>query len=124
MVMLIWCCALLLVGGWSLLAWGLHAVLAAGPGWLEALPGWLDRLPLAALIDPWWPGWQPFVQASAAVLQTVLGWLGGAAQVLVWVLWGLATAGTLALAAVLGWAVRRFAAPRQATAAAGSPTAA
>jgi len=117
MVLLIWICALLLCLCGSLAAWGVHALLTAGPGWLELLPAWLDGLPGLAVLDAWVPGWRPLLLAAAAALELALSWLGAAALVLVWGLWVLGSASVLALAGGLAWAVRRATVPRAAAAA-------
>ena len=106
---LIWLLALLVLGTWSLLGWGAHALLTHGPAWLDGLPDWAASLPGGGLLETWWPDWQAAAAALATVVASVTGWLGAAGSVLVWAVWGVGTLVVLALAALLSWAVHRFA---------------
>lgn len=96
----IWIITFLLIGLWSLLAWGTHALLSLAPALSGPVAPLLDKLPGAPWLDTWVPGWRELTVAMAELTQTVLGWLGGAAPVLVWVLWGVGVAG-LVLCALL-----------------------
>ncbi|MBL8305579.1 MAG: hypothetical protein JNM33_02700 [Rubrivivax sp.] len=111
MKILIWLLALLLIGTWTLLGWGAHALLTHGPAWLDGLPDWAASLPGIGVLEAWWPDWQAAAAAVATVFTTLTGWLGAAGSVLVWAVWGLGTLLVLALAALLSWAVKRFAPP-------------
>ncbi len=97
MIIALWMLALFLLGLWSFAAWGLHAVLTIDPTKLSDLKPLIDQIPYGDLIDQWIPGWQDLLRASVDLCQWVLGWVGGAAPIIVWVVWGL---GTLAVLAV------------------------
>ena len=100
----IWMIAALLVGLWSLLAYGVGTLAGLAAG-LSGLPAdWyalLDRIPGAAWMGDWLPGWREAVVAAAQVIGMALGWLGGALPVIVWVVWGLGTLGLVLCAALL-----------------------
>jgi len=108
MLILIWVLTLLLLALWSLAGWGLHTLLALGPGWLDQLPAWISRLPYPALLERWLPDWQQLLIELAGLAQTALSWLGAAGSVLVWVLWAAGAAGLLLLALLMSWAVRKL----------------
>jgi hypothetical protein len=97
----IWIIAALLLGLWSLLTWGVLTVLGLDPGWVQNAKPLIEQIPYAALIDQWIPGWQPLLLALLDLTHTLLGWLGGAGTVVVWVLWALGAAGLLLLGVVL-----------------------
>lgn len=113
MQLAIWIVAALLVGLWSLLAYGVGTLagLAAGLSGLTA--DWnplLDRIPGAAWMGDWLPGWREAVVSAAQNIGGALGWLGGALPVIVWVVWGLGTVVLLLCAALVSgiaaWARR------------------
>lgn len=79
---------------WSLLAWGLHAVLAIDPQWLDDVEALIKRVPYAEAIERWFPGWQHVLESAVDLAQTVLGWVGSNAPLVAWIVWGI---GTLAL---------------------------
>jgi hypothetical protein len=89
MVVAIWIVALLLLGLWSLLGWGLAQVLAFEGQWVLAIEPWLAHVPFADLLERWWPTWQDSARLLLELGQAALGWLGQAAPVIVWTLWGL-----------------------------------
>ena len=100
----IWIVAALLVGMWSLLAYGVGTLagLAAGLSSLPAdLNPLLDRIPGAAWMGDWLPGWREAVLSAAHLVGMALGWLGGALPVVVWGVWGLVTVVLLLCAALL-----------------------
>lgn len=99
MIIAIWAIAAVLLGLWSLGAWGLHAVATLGSGWAGDLRPLIDRIPHAEAIDAWVPGWQQLLHLMLDLAQIGLDWLGGAAPLVVWVVWA---AGALVLAAVAG----------------------
>ncbi|HSW06159.1 hypothetical protein [Aquabacterium sp.] len=101
MIIAIWIVALLLLGLWSLAGWGVHALLVAGVQWVGDLKPLLDRLPFAAIIEQWVPGWQDGLRLALDLMQAALGWLGGAAPLLVWLAWGTGTVLLLGLALLL-----------------------
>jgi hypothetical protein len=100
----IWIVAALLVGLWSLLAYGAGTLAGLAAG-LSGLPAdWyplLDRIPGAAWMGDWLPGWREAVVAAAQVIGMALGWLGSALPVIVWVLWGLGAVTLVLCAAVV-----------------------
>lgn len=102
MIIAIWILALLGLALWSLVAWGLGALLGMDARALVGdLKPLIDQIPYGALIEQWVPGWQGLLHATLDLAQTLLGWLGSAGPVLVWVLWGLGAAALLAVAGVL-----------------------
>lgn len=114
MVIAIWIFTLLLVGLWSLVSWALASLLATDGAWVAQIEPWLARLPFGGWLEGWFPEWLTVARALLEGLQALLAWTGGAAPVLVWVLWAvvacvlLALAGLLTLVVVL---VRRSAPP-------------
>ena len=100
----IWIVAALLVGLWSLLAYGVGTLAGLAAG-LSGLPAdWyplLDRIPGAAWMGDWLPGWREAVVAAAQVIGMALGWLGSALPAVVWVAWGRGTVGLVLCAALL-----------------------
>lgn len=106
MLIALWLITLFAIGLWSLAAWGLHAVLTLNTAALADLKPLIERIPHADLISQWIPGWQQMLQALVDLTQVVLGWVGGAAPVIVWVLWGLGVAVLLAVAGLLTLLVR------------------
>jgi hypothetical protein len=110
----IWILMLLLIGLWSLAAWGLAALLGMDAGWVDRVQGWLVDWPPGDWLDLWVPGWMMAMQASLDALQAVLAWLGGAAPILVWGLWSLGLLMLVGLGALLSLIVvlvRRSTAP-------------
>lgn len=89
MHLLVWILTLLALGLWSLLAWGTHVVLTLDPAVVGNLKPLVEQIPYGALIDQWVPGWQALLTATIDLTQSMLGWLGGAAGVIVWIVWGL-----------------------------------
>ena len=117
MHIVIWVLAALALGLWSLLAWGVAALLGLGPSWVTDVGGLLKQVPYGDVIDAWVPGWQALQRATFEMARSLLGWLGGFEQVLVWVLWVLwavgagvvlLCAGSLSLLVVV---IRRSTAP-------------
>ncbi|WP_425261402.1 hypothetical protein ACPOLB_10980 [Rubrivivax sp. RP6-9] len=105
MVIAIWIVTAILLGLWSLTAWGLHGLLmllsgAAGGagGWSGDLRPLVDQIPLTPVLDQWLPGWQELLRATLDLAQVLIGWLGGAVPLVSWTVWGLGTAGLLLLA--------------------------
>ncbi len=103
----IWIITFVLLGLWSLLAWGVAAVLGANPGWVGDLQPLLTQVPFADLLDIWVPGWQAMARTMLDLTQATLGWLGTHAGWVVWLVWGggallmVGTAGLLSLVVVL-----------------------
>jgi hypothetical protein len=84
----IWILTLLLVGLWTLGAWGLSSLLALDPSWVGQVQPWLAKVPFGGWLESWFPDWLQVAQVMLDALRTGLAWLGGAAPVLVWVVWG------------------------------------
>jgi hypothetical protein len=97
----IWIVTLLVVGLWTLGAWGLSSLLSLDGAWVAQIDPWLARLPFAGWLEGWFPQWLQFAHALLDGLQALLSWLGGAAPVLVWALWGGGVVVLLLLAAGL-----------------------
>lgn len=77
---------------WSLMGWGLHALLSLDhQQWLGDLKPLLEQVPYGAWLERWVPGWQALAELSIDAVQWALGWMGAAAPVVVWVIWGLGT---------------------------------
>ena len=114
MHIVIWVLAALALGLWSLLAWGVAALLGLDPSWVTDASGLLKQVPYGEVIDAWVPGWQALLLTTFERARSLLGWLGGFGQVLVWVLWAvgagvvLLCAGSLSLLVVV---LRRSTAP-------------
>lgn len=85
----IWIFTLLLVGLWTLLAWGLGALLTVDGAWVAGLRPWLLSLPFGGWLESWFPEWLRLAQALLDLMQALLGWLGAAGPILVWVTWGI-----------------------------------
>ena len=119
----IWIFAALGLALWTLTAWGLAALLGLDPSWVADLKPRLAQVPHADLLETWVPHWQAMAGSLLELTQTLLRWTGGAAQVLVWVLWGLGAAlivgGGVLLSVLVG--VGRRAAAAAASRAAGQP---
>lgn len=100
----IWILTAFVIALWTLLAYG-TATLVGLAGGMSGMPSeWyalIAQIPGAPWLDLWMPGWREAVVWSAQVLGTVLGWLGGAAPVIVWVLWGLGVGFMVLCAALL-----------------------
>jgi hypothetical protein len=102
----IWIIAALLLALWSLLAWGLAAVLGLDPSWAADLRPLVDKLPFAEWLDRWIPGWQVALIAMIDLAHALLGWLGGAARWIVWAVWGAGAFVIVATGAALSLFVR------------------
>ena len=112
MVALIWSLTVLALALWTLLGWCVHEVLTLGPVWLQTLP---ERMQDWSL-PPWLAHALPpeTLLATASVLDTVFGWLGSAAVLLVWGLWAAWAVGAalmVGMALLLSHFVRRDAVP-------------
>lgn len=93
MVIGIWVLTAIFIGLWSLVAWALHALLGMdASALLGDLKPLIDQLPYGSVIEQWVPGWQALLHGGLALAQTLLGWVGGAGPVVVWIVWGLGTA--------------------------------
>ena len=100
----IWAIVALLITLWTLLAYGVNSLLGLSAGLAGMPAAWyelLGRMPAGEQLDEWLPGWREATVAAAQALGTLLGWLGDAGPVLVWVVWGLGAAGLVLVAALL-----------------------
>lgn len=100
MHILIWVLAALALGFWTLLAWATAWVLGLDPAWLGSVANHVAEWPAAPWLDTWVPGWQELTVAGIELARTLLGWLGGTGQVLVWIVWGLGAALIVGLGAL------------------------
>ncbi len=101
MIIAIWIVTAILLGLWSLTAWGVHGLLmllSGGLGGGGDLKPLVDQIPLTPVLDQWFPGWQDLLRATLDLAQVLIGWLGGAVPLVSWTVWGLGTAGLLLLA--------------------------
>lgn len=98
MVIAIWVVTAILVGLWSLTAWGLHGLLLLAGGWAGDLQPLLDKIPHAGVIEAWFPGWQELLRLVLDLTQGALAWAGGAVPLLAWLVWGLGTGALLLVA--------------------------
>ncbi|HNU12251.1 MAG TPA: hypothetical protein PKJ45_12965 [Rubrivivax sp.] len=122
MIVAIWITMLLLLGVWTLMAWGLATLVQGDASWIDTLQAWLFDAPWRETLEGWMPGWSMTMQALLDALQTLLTWLGSTAPWLVWIAWGVGTFSLLALGAVLHFIVvlvRRSTAPPKAPPATG-----
>jgi len=87
MIIAIWIFAFLGLVAWSLVSWGLYALLSLDPAGLDDLKQLVDRIPFGELLSQWLPGWQELLRAGISLTQSALGWVGGAARLVVWVVW-------------------------------------
>ena len=86
---------------WSLLAWGLHAVLSIDPQWLDDVEALVLRVPYADTIERWFPAWREMLGAAVDLAQTVLGWVGSNAPLVAWIVWSIGSLMLLASGGVL-----------------------
>jgi hypothetical protein len=93
MVIGIWVITALVIGLWSLVAWALHALLGMDTtALLGDLKPLIDQLPYGAIIEHGVPGWQALLHSTLSLAQTLIGWVGGAGPVVVWIIWGVGAA--------------------------------
>lgn len=83
----IWIVVALGLALWTLTAWGLQALLGLDPNWVGDLKPLVAQLPFGPWLDNLLPGWQGLLVTTMDLLRTLLGWAGGAGQVVVWVVW-------------------------------------
>jgi hypothetical protein len=101
MIIALWIVTALLLALWTLAGWGLHELIVGGVQWIGDLKPLIDRIPYAAIVEQWIPGWQDLLKATLDLMQDLLGWMGGAAPVVVWIVWALGAALLLGLAGVM-----------------------
>ena len=112
----IWIITAIVLGLWTLLAWGTAAVLGADPGWVGDLRPLLDQVPFGHLLDIWVPGWEAMASAMLEATQATLGWLGTHAGWVVWLVWGagaLLIVGAAALLSLVVVLVKKASRPTQ-----------
>jgi hypothetical protein len=97
----VWILTLLGLAVWSLLAWGLHAVLTIDPRWVDNVESLIHEVPYADLIDDWIPGWQQLVLVTMDLAQTVLSWVGSNAPLVAWIVWAIGALAILGTGLVL-----------------------
>lgn len=120
MHLLIWIFALVVLGLWTLTAWGLAAVFGLDPNWVGDLKPLIEQVPFGEVLGVWVPGWESLLLALVDTTRVLLGWLGGAGVVVVWIVWAIGAAlivGTAAIGSAVVALVRRKAAPPSAAAA-------
>jgi hypothetical protein len=101
----IWIFTFIGLAVWSLLTWGLHALLSIDPKWLDDVEELVRRVPYADLIERWFPGWQQLLDVAMDLAQTVLGWVGSNAPLVAWIVWGIGALMLLSIGGVLSLAV-------------------
>jgi hypothetical protein len=101
----IWLITAIVLALWSLAGWGLYQLVASGAQLIGDLKPLIDQIPYAAIVEQWIPGWQDMLKLMLDLTQSMLSWLGGAAPVLVWLLWAVGTGLLLVIAGVLSLAV-------------------
>jgi len=101
----IWLITAIVLALWSLAGWGLYQLVSSGVELIGDLKPLIDRIPYAAIVEQWIPGWQDMLKLLLDLTQSLLGWLGGAAPVLVWLVWAGGTGLLLVIAGVLSLAV-------------------
>jgi hypothetical protein len=97
----IWIFTFIGLAVWSLLTWGLHALLSIDPKWLDDVEELVRRVPYADLIERWFPGWQQLLGVAMDLAQTVLGWVGSNAPLVAWIVWGIGALMLLSIGGVL-----------------------
>ncbi len=92
MLIALWIVVGIGVAIWSLLGWALYALLTLDHDpWLGEVGPVLDRVPGGDWLERWFPGWQALAELSIEAVQLALGWLGAAAPIVVWAVWGVGT---------------------------------
>jgi len=107
MITFVWILAFIAIGLWTLIAWAMHALLGLDlSDTLGDLRPLMQDVPYGSVIEQWVPGWQALLHSLIGLVQTLLGWLGGAAGVIVVIIWGLGTAVVVGVAALLTVIIR------------------
>jgi hypothetical protein len=105
MLIAIWTLALLGIALWTLAAWGLHALLTLDPSRLQDLKPLIHEIPYGELIDQWIPAWRTMLALAIDLTQKLVGWVGHAADWIVWLLWAAGTGVAVLVAGVLSLSV-------------------
>jgi hypothetical protein len=110
----IWIFTLLGLALWSLLCWGLHAVLAIDPNWIHDVDALIREVPLAAWINHVVPGWYEMLDVAMDLAAVVLSWVGTNAPLVAWIVWsiGALTLLVLGMSLTLGVCLLRESKPR------------
>lgn len=106
MMIALWILTLFVLGLWSLTAWGLHALLTLDASALGDLKPLVDQIPYGDVLGTWVPGWQDLLRIAIDFTQVALGWIGAAAPVVVWIVWGVGALVVVAVALVLSMLLR------------------
>jgi hypothetical protein len=101
----IWIFTLLGVTLWSLLCWGLHALLAVDPMWVEDVEALIREVPFAAWIGHWVPGWHEMLNVAMDLTSIVLSWVGTNAPLVAWIVWAIGALALFGMGMVLTLAV-------------------
>ena len=102
----IWIVAALIIGLWSLAAWGVSALLGVNPAWVGSLQALLREIPYGAWVETWVPHWQPALLLVLDLARELFVWVDAAAPAVLWIVWVLGTAAMVMLAALLSLVVR------------------
>ena len=100
-IIAVWLIAIVGLALWSLTAWGMQALLTVDPVHIGDMTALIEKVPHAEWFSRWLPGWQEGLRLAAEILQDVLGWVGGAAPMLLWILWAIGATVLLGAAALL-----------------------
>jgi hypothetical protein len=103
MLIAVWLIALVVLGLWTLGAWGLHTLLVALPNDWSGLAVWVEKLPANPWLENFFPGWQSMLTWVLKLAESALSWAGGAADVMgwaVWLIWGVGALFVLGCAVV------------------------
>lgn len=105
MHIVIWLLAAVALALWSLLAWGLAALLGMDPALPADLRGLVDWLPFADWLDLWAPGWRAMAEALVDMTRAAFGWLRQSAGLVVGIVWACGALLIVGSAAVLSGVV-------------------
>jgi hypothetical protein len=106
MMIALWILTLVTLVAWSFGAWALHALLTLDASELVNLKPLIDQIPYADAISVWLPGFQDLLRLMVDLTQVVLGWVGGAAPVIVWVVWAVGAAVIVLVALALSLVIK------------------
>lgn len=106
MIIASWVLTLFVLALWTLASWGLYALLSLDATRLGELKPLVDQIPYGEAISQWIPGWQDLLRLSIDLTQTLLGWVGEAAPIVVGVVWGVGAAVIVLVGVLLTLLVR------------------
>lgn len=101
----IWLLIALGAGLWTLLAWGIAALLGMDPSWVEDLVPVVQSIPYGHVIEQWIPGWEALAISVLELTRALLGWAGSFGAWVVWGLWALGIGGLLLAGGLLSLVV-------------------